>query len=122
VLVEQLAQRGLLKVICGTDYARRRDQCADPHRALHAALQVQRREDRHPQRSRLSSDQRTCGRKGFDDVGWVVAQAPAHAIENLLLEQKQKKFVKRKPPERNFRELGQSHVCPLNDGTARAAD
>ncbi|HEX8310754.1 MAG TPA: DUF3516 domain-containing protein, partial [Chthoniobacteraceae bacterium] len=42
------------------------------------------------------------GRKGFDESGWVVAQAPAHAIENLLLEQKQKKFVKRKPPERNF--------------------
>ena len=42
------------------------------------------------------------GRKGFDDCGWVVAQAPEHFIENLLLEQKAKKFVKRKPPEKNF--------------------
>src|SRR5688572_31887481 len=28
------------------------------------------------------------GRKGFDNVGWVVAQAPEHWIENLLLEHK----------------------------------
>src|SRR5208283_4009881 len=46
------------------------------------------------------------GRKGFDDRGWVVAQAPEHMVENLKLEGKAardgKKVVKRKPPERNF--------------------
>jgi hypothetical protein len=46
------------------------------------------------------------GRKGFDDMGWVVAQAPEHVIENLKLEEKSardgKKVVKRKPPEKNF--------------------
>ena len=46
------------------------------------------------------------GRKGFDSTGWVVAQAPEHAIENLQLERKQadtgKKFVKRKAPEKNY--------------------
>jgi hypothetical protein len=45
------------------------------------------------------------GRKGFDDLGFVVAQAPEHAIENLRLEEKArdgKKVVKRKPPEHNF--------------------
>jgi hypothetical protein len=45
------------------------------------------------------------GRKGFDDRGWVVAQAPEHTIETLKLEEKAKegkKVVKRKPPERNF--------------------
>src|SRR5256885_13166448 len=45
-------------------------------------------------------------RKGFDDRGWVVAQAPEHAVENLKLEGKAardgKKVVKRKPPEKNF--------------------
>src|SRR5581483_2529909 len=43
--------------------------------------------------------------KGFDDRGWVVAQAPEHVIENLKLEEKAKdgkKSVKRKPPEKNF--------------------
>ena len=46
------------------------------------------------------------GRKGFDDRGWVVAQAPEHMVENLKLEEKAarggKKAVKRKPPEKNF--------------------
>jgi superfamily II RNA helicase len=106
VLVEQLAQRGLLKVICGTD-------------TLGVGINVPIRTVLFTQLCKFSG-QKTgilsardfhqvsgrAGRKGFDDVGWVVAQAPAHAIENLQLEQKQagggKKFVKRKPPERNF--------------------
>jgi superfamily II RNA helicase len=106
VLVEQLTQRGLLKVICGTD-------------TLGAGINM-------PIRSVLFS--RLCkfggektailsardfhqiagraGRKGFDDRGWVVAQAPEHTVENLKLDEKAakggKKSVKRKPPERNF--------------------
>ena len=106
VLVEQLAQRGLLKVICGTD-------------TLGVGINVPIRTVLFTQLCKFSG-QKTgilsardfhqisgrAGRKGFDDVGWVVAQAPAHVIENLQLEQKQaaggKKFVKRKPPERNF--------------------
>ncbi len=106
VLTEQLAQRGLLKVICGTD-------------TLGVGINVPIRTVLFTQLCKFSG-QKTgilsardfhqisgrAGRKGFDDCGWVVAQAPAHAIENLLLEQKQagggKKFVKRKPPERNF--------------------
>ena len=105
VLVEQLAQRGLLKVICGTD-------------TLGVGINV-------PIRTVLFSrlckfdGQKTAvlsvrdfhqiagraGRKGFDDVGFVVAQAPEHAIDNLRLGEKAKdarKFVKRKPPEHNF--------------------
>src|SRR6185436_6429308 len=46
------------------------------------------------------------GRKGFDDRGWVVAQAPEHMVENLKLAEKAardgKKTVKRQPPEKNF--------------------
>ena len=106
VLVEQLAQRGLLKVICGTD-------------TLGVGINVPIRTVLLTQLCKFSGEKTAilsardfhqisgrAGRKGFDDVGWVVAQAPAHAIENLLLEQKQagggKKFVKRKPPERGF--------------------
>ncbi len=106
VLVEQLAQRGLLKVICGTD-------------TLGVGINVPIRTVLFTQLCKFSG-QKTgilsardfhqisgrAGRKGFDPVGWVIAQAPAHSIENLLLEKKQagggKKFVKRKPPERNF--------------------
>jgi hypothetical protein len=46
------------------------------------------------------------GRKGFDDRGWVIAQAPEHVIENLKLAEKTardgKKTVKRQAPEKNF--------------------
>ena len=105
VLVEQLAQKGLLKVICGTD-------------TLGVGINV-------PIRSVLFS--RLCkydgektavlsardfhqiagraGRKGFDDRGFVTAQAPEHVIENLKLAEKAKagkKVVKRKPPRGNF--------------------
>ena len=89
VLVEQLAQRGLLKVICGTD-------------TLGVGINVPIRTVLFTQLCKFDG-QKTgilsardfhqisgrAGRKGFDDVGWVVAQAPEHAIENLLLEQKQ---------------------------------
>ena len=105
VLVEQLAQRGLLKVICGTD-------------TLGVGINV-------PIRTVLFSrlckfdGQKTAvlsardfhqvagraGRKGFDDRGFVVAQAPDHVIENLRLDEKAKdgkKVVKRKAPEHNY--------------------
>lgn len=102
VLVEQLAQKGLLKVICGTD-------------TLGVGINVPIRTVLFTKLCKFSG-QKTgilsardfhqiggrAGRKGFDDVGWVVAQAPEHAIENLLLEAKGKKFVKRKQPEKNF--------------------
>src|ERR1700722_13710357 len=106
VLVEQLAQKGLLKVICGTD-------------TLGVGVNVPIRTVLFTRLCKFSG-QKTgilsardfhqvsgrAGRKGFDDCGWVVAQAPEHVIENLLLEQKKagggKKFVKRKPPEKNF--------------------
>jgi hypothetical protein len=46
------------------------------------------------------------GRKGFDDKGFVVVQAPEHVIENLRLSERAardgKKVVKRKPPEHNY--------------------
>src|SRR6267142_929315 len=106
VLVEQLAQKGLLKIICGTD-------------TLGVGINV-------PIRTVLFSKlckydgQKTnilsardfhqiagrAGRKGFDDRGWVVVQAPEHVVENIKLEEKSsrdgKKVVKRKPPDKNF--------------------
>ncbi len=105
VLIEQLAQRGLLKVICGTDtlgvginvpirtvlFSR---LCKYDGRKT-AVLSAR---DFHQIAGRA-------GRKGFDDRGYVVAQAPEHVIENLRLAEKAKdgkKFVRRKPPEHNF--------------------
>ena len=106
VLVEQLTQRGLLKVICGTD-------------TLGAGINMPIRTVLFTRLCKFDG-QKTgilsardfhqiagrAGRKGFDDRGWVVAQAPEHVVENLKLEEKEgrggKKTVKRKPPEKNF--------------------
>src|SRR5208282_3941092 len=59
------------------------------------------------------------GRKGFDDRGWVVVQAPEHAIENLKLAEKSardgKKTVKRQPPEKNFVNWDKNTFIRLKD-------
>lgn len=106
ILVEQLAQKGLLKVICGTD-------------TLGVGINVPIRSVLFTQLCKFGGDKTAilsardfhqisgrAGRKGYDENGWVLAQAPAHVIENLQLEQKQaatgKTFVKRKAPERNY--------------------
>jgi superfamily II RNA helicase len=106
VLVEQLAQKGLLKIICGTD-------------TLGVGINVPIRTVLFSRLCKFDGEKTgilsardfhqiggRAGRKGFDDRGWVVAQAPEHMVENLKLEEKAarggKKAVKRKPPERNF--------------------
>ena len=105
VLAEQLAQKGLLKIICGTD-------------TLGVGINVPIRTVLFTRLCKFDGQKTAilsardfhqiagrAGRKGFDDRGWVVAQAPEHAIENLKLGEKAKegkKVVKRKPPEHNF--------------------
>ncbi|HVY29089.1 MAG TPA: DUF3516 domain-containing protein [Polyangiaceae bacterium] len=104
LLVEKLAQRGLLKIICGTDtlgvgvnvpirtvlFTKLCKYDGEKVRILTAR-------DFHQIAGRA-------GRKGFDTQGYVVALAPEHAVENLRLEAKsaaqgRKKFVRKKPPE-----------------------
>jgi superfamily II RNA helicase len=105
VLVEQLAQKGLLKIICGTD-------------TLGVGINVPIRTVLFTRLCKFDGQKTLilsardfhqiagrAGRKGFDDIGWVVAQAPEHVVENIKLESKAKdgkKFVKRKPPDKNF--------------------
>jgi len=106
VLVEQLAQQGLLKIICGTDTLGVGINV--PIRAVLLTRLCKYDGQKTGFLSARDFHQITgrAGRKGFDEFGWVVAQAPEHTIENAQLEQKRnqggKKFVKRKPPERNF--------------------
>jgi superfamily II RNA helicase len=109
VLVEKLAQRGLLKVVCGTD-------------TLGVGINVPIRTVLFTQLCKYDGSgtkilpvrdfQQICGRagrRGYDSVGYVVAQAPEHVIENLKMERKaaanpgkKKNFVKRKPPEKGY--------------------
>lgn len=109
VLVEKLAQAGLLKVICGTD-------------TLGVGVNIPIRTVLFTKLCKYDGEKTAiltnrdfqqisgrAGRKGFDDEGRVVAQAPAHVIENLKLERKAaadpkkaKKIVKAKPPEKGY--------------------
>ncbi|RMD59424.1 DUF3516 domain-containing protein, partial [Candidatus Parcubacteria bacterium] len=106
VLVENLAQQGLLKIICGTD-------------TLGVGINVPIRTVLFTRLCKFDGEKTAilsardfhqisgrAGRKGFDEKGWVVVQAPEHVIENKQLARKAaekgRKFVKRKPPSRNF--------------------
>ena len=109
VLIEKLAQKGLLKIICGTD-------------TLGVGVNVPIRTVLFTQLCKYGGVKTSiltardfhqisgrAGRKGFDDHGYVVAMAPEHVIENKRLEakaaadpKKKKKLIKRKPPERGF--------------------
>ena len=109
LLMEKLAQAGLLKMICGTD-------------TLGVGVNVPIRTVLFTQlckydgtTTRLLSNREfqqvagRAGRRGFDDEGHVWVQAPPHWIENRRAEQKvaadpgrKKKLVKKKPPDRGY--------------------
>ncbi len=110
LLVEKLAQSGLLRVICGTD-------------TLGVGINVPIRTVLFTQLCKYDGEKvdilsvrdfkqisGRAGRKGFDDEGLVIAQAPAWIIENSRLadavasgKRNKKKFVRRKPPSRGYK-------------------
>lgn len=108
LLVEQLAQRGLLKVICGTD-------------TLGVGVNIPIRTVLFTKLAKYDGEKvgllsvrdfkqiaGRAGRRGFDVEGSVVCQAPEHVIENRRAEAKaagggagrRKKKDKKKPPPR----------------------
>ncbi|HRP06139.1 MAG TPA: DUF3516 domain-containing protein, partial [Opitutaceae bacterium] len=106
ILVESLAQKGLLKLICGTD-------------TLGVGINVPIRTVLFTQLWKFDGRKAAilnvrdfkqvagrAGRRGYDDRGFVVAQAPEHVIENKRAMEraagdpkKLKKIVKRAAPE-----------------------
>lgn len=104
ILVEQLAQKGLLKLICGTD-------------TLGVGINVPIRTVLFTQLWKYDGIKSAvlavrdfrqiggrAGRRGFDDCGYVIAQAPTHVIDNKRAEEKaadnpkkKKKLVKARP-------------------------
>ena len=103
LLVEQLAQQGLLRVVCGTD-------------TLGVGVNIPIRTVLFSGLVKFDGEKKgllsvrdfrqiagRAGRKGFDERGWVVCQAPEHVIENKRIEAKaagsgKKRAVKKKPP------------------------
>lgn len=109
LLVERLAQKGLLKVICGTD-------------TLGVGVNIPLRTVLFTQLCKFDGDKvkilsvrdfqqiaGRAGRRGFDTQGSVVVQAPEHVIENLAAKRKAagdpkklRKLRMKKEPERGF--------------------
>jgi superfamily II RNA helicase len=109
LLVEQIAQKGLLKVICGTD-------------TLGVGVNIPIRTVIFSKLCKFTGEKTSilsvrefqqisgrAGRRGFDSQGTVVIQAPEHVVENLRLESKAagdskklRKIVKKKPPEKGY--------------------
>jgi Domain of unknown function (DUF3516)/DEAD/DEAH box helicase len=105
VLVEQLAQLGLLKVICGTDTLGAGINVPIRTVVFTRLCKFDGQKTAHVSAREFHQIAGRAGRKGFDDRGFVVVQAPEHVIENLRLGEKArdgKKVVKRKPPEHNY--------------------
>ena len=106
VLVEQLAQVGLLKVICGTDTLGAGINVPIRTVLFTRLCKFDGQKTAHLSARDFHQIAGRAGRKGFDDRGYVVAQAPEHVIENIRLKEKTardgKKVTLRKPPERNF--------------------
>ena len=106
MLVEQLAQLGLLKVICGTDTLGAGINVPIRTVVFTKLCKFDGQKTAHLTAREFHQIAGRAGRKGFDDQGFVVVQAPEHVIENLRLSEKVardgKKVVKRRPPEHNY--------------------
>lgn len=108
-VVEQLAQKGMLRIICGTD-------------TLGVGVNVPIRTVLFTQLCKFDGEKvgvlsvrdfqqiaGRAGRRGYDAQGSVVAQAPEHVIENERLRRKAggdakklRKLKTKKPPERGY--------------------
>ncbi len=106
LLVEKLAQQGLLPVICGTDTLG-----VGINVPIHTVLLTQLTKYDGYKMRRLRAREfhqiaGRAGRSGFDTEGLVIAEAPEHEIENAKLvakaagdPKKLRKIKKKKPPE-----------------------
>ncbi|MFT3900204.1 MAG: DUF3516 domain-containing protein [Gordonia sp. (in: high G+C Gram-positive bacteria)] len=126
-LVERLAQQGLLRVVAGTDTLGVGINV--PIRTVLFAS-LSKYDGRRVRRLRSREFHQIAGRAGragFDTVGYVVAQAPDHDVENARAlakagddPKKQRKIVRKRPPEgfvswgeKTFTALAESPDEPL---------
>ena len=105
-LVEQLAQHGLLRVICGTDTLGVGINVPIRTVLLTALTKFDGTRMRQLSAREFHQVAGRAGRAGYDTAGTVVAQAPEHEAENARLVAKAgddvkkiRKIVRKKPPE-----------------------
>ena len=106
LLVERLAQQGVLPVICGTDTLGVGINVPIHTVVLTQLSKFDGRRMRRLQAREFHQIAGRAGRAGFDEEGKVVAEAPEHDIENAKLvakaagdPKKLRKIKKKKPPE-----------------------
>ncbi|HVX94987.1 MAG TPA: DUF3516 domain-containing protein [Polyangia bacterium] len=125
LLVEKLAQQGLLKIVSGTD-------------TLGVGVNVPIRTVVFTQLCKYDGEKvgilsvrdfqqiaGRAGRKGFDVRGTIVAQAPAHVVENRRLAAKQaqgKKVTMQKPPLKGYVHFDKGTFERLINGTPEALE
>ena len=109
LLIENLAQQGLLRLICGTDTLG-----VGVNVPIRTVLftQLHKYDGRRTRVLSVRDFQQIAGRagrRGFDTAGSVWVQAPEHAVENKRAEEraaenpkKHKKLVKKRPPTSNY--------------------
>lgn len=124
LLVEKLAQQGLLKLICGTDTLG-----VGVNIPIRSVLftQLCKYDGRRVRVLSVRDFQQIAGRagrRGFDVAGSVLVQAPEHVVENkkaaakaAVDPKKKKKLVKRKPPERGYSHWDGDTLVRLSEGT-----
>ncbi|MCU1438484.1 MAG: hypothetical protein JWP66_1571 [Naasia sp.] len=126
-LVEQLAQRGLLRVICGTDTLGVGINVPIRTVLLTALTKYDGTRMRQLSAREFHQIAGRAGRAGFDTAGTVVVQAPEHEIENAKQiakagddMKKRRKIIRKKAPEGfvswgepSFRKLVEAEPEPL---------
>ena len=105
-LVEQLAQRGLLRVICGTDTLGVGINVPIRTVLLTALTKFDGTRMRQLNAREFHQIAGRAGRAGFDTAGTVVAQAPEHESENIAAirkagddPKKKRKIIRKKAPD-----------------------
>ncbi|WP_292790416.1 DEAD/DEAH box helicase [Microbacterium sp. UBA7513] len=122
-LVEQLAQRGLLRVICGTDTLGVGINVPIRTVLLTALTKFDGTRMRQLNAREFHQIAGRAGRAGYDTAGTVVAQAPEHETENLAAirkagddPKKKRKIIRKKAPD-GFVSWGEPSFRKLIDAT-----
>ena len=123
LLVEKLAQQGLLRVVCGTDTLG-----VGVNVPIRTVLFTQLhkydgRSDRLLSNREFQQIAGRAGRAGFDTRGSVWVQAPEYVVENRRIDDKiaadparAKKLRKKKPPDRGFVHWDETTMARMAEG------
>ncbi len=123
LLVEKLAQQGLLKIICGTDTLGVGVNVPIRTVLFTRLYKYDGTKVRVLRNREFAQIAGRAGRRGFDTRGFVWVQAPEHVVENLKNEakaatdpKKKKKVVKAKPPDRGYAHWDEATFWRLVNG------